>query len=197
MKRCLAGALLALCAGVTSLANGAEFRSIDMVREGKQYRLTSEVFVSAPRAGVYRVLTDYAEFPRLSSAFKSGDVLEPIEDGRGLVYLLMRGCVLFFCKEVAIVQVILVEPDERVEVVVDPRRSDLDYGRAVWTLRDDDDGTLIRYEALLEPQFWIPPVIGPFVIKTAIRTRGIRAARRLEALAAGKPIPEGLVVEGT
>lgn len=197
MRRCLAGALLVCCAGVASLACGAEFRSIEMVREGEQYRLSAEVFVDAPRSGVYGVLTDYAEFPRLSSVFRSGDVLEPIEDGRGLVYLLMRGCVLFFCKEVAVVQAILVEPDERIEAVVDPRRSDLDYGRAVWTLRDDGQGTLIGYEALLEPQFWIPPVIGPFVIKTAIRTRGIRAAQRLEAIAAGRPIPEKLVVEGT
>jgi hypothetical protein len=195
MRSCLAGALLAVC--LAGAARGAEFRSVEMERDGDQYRLSSEVFVDAPRTGVYGILTDYAAFPQLSSVFRSGEVLEPVEHGRGLVYLLMRGCVLFFCKEVAVVQTIVVEPDKRIEAIVDPRRSDLDYGRAVWTLRDDGSGTLIRYEALLQPQFWIPPIIGPFVIKTAIRTRGLRAAQRLEALAAGRPIPEALVVEGT
>ena len=38
-------------------------------------------------------------------------------------------------------------------------------------------------------------VLGPFVIRTVLKSRGIRAARRLEAVAAGRPIPPELVVQ--
>ena len=68
-------------------------------------------------------------------------------------------------------------------------------GWASWDIEADGDGTLVRYVAEVEPKFWIPPVIGPFVIRTVLKSRGIRAAQRLEAVAAGRPIPPELVVQ--
>jgi len=35
----------------------------------------------------------------------------------------------------------------------------------------------------MEPAFWIPPVIGPFLIQRALRKGAIRAVNRIELLA--------------
>ena len=86
------------------------------------------------------------------------------------------------------------DPD-RVVAIVDPARSDLEFGRTTWELSEEGEGTLVRYEMEMKPEFWIPPVIGPLVIKAALRSRGLRAARRVEALASGQPIPADIVVE--
>jgi hypothetical protein len=80
-------------------------------------------------------------------------------------------------------------------VTVDPERSDVEFGRGTWLLAADEEGTLLDYEVEMKPRFWVPPVLGPLVIKAVIRSRGIRAVRRLEYLASGQPIPEELRVK--
>lgn len=193
--RILAAAWLLALPGAALYA--AEFRSLELVRDGDDYRVLADVFIDAPGEGVFEILTDYEGFPRLSSVFREGRVVEPIEDGRGVVYLHMKGCVLFFCREVEIVEFLEVEPYRRIVAIVDPERSDLHYGRASWSLTPEDGGTLVTYELDMRLQFWIPPVIGPLIIKAALRYRGIRAARRLEALASGQPVPEDIAVKST
>lgn len=189
--RLLAALLLALPAA----AAAAEFRTLEFFKEGDRYRVESDIYLEAPPDGVYRVLTDYESFPQLSSIFEEGRVLEPLKDGRGLVFLRMKGCVLFFCRDVRLVERLEVTPETRIKVVVDPARSDLEYGWARWDIGPEGGGALVRYEMEMVPQFWIPPVIGPLIIKAVLRSRGQRAAQRLEAVASGSPIPENLRVE--
>ena len=42
------------------------------------------------------------------------------------------------------------------------------------------------YNFEMEPGFWVPPVVGPYVIKRALRSNGNAAVNRIEALALGK-----------
>ncbi len=195
MSRTLAALLLGLW---FSGAGAAEFLELEFTREGGgRYRLVSEIRIDAPADGVYDVLADYPGLPRLSSIFEEGRVLEPIEDGRGLVYLKVKGCVLFFCREVEMVEELLVDPPREMIVIIDPDRSDLDFGRAVWTVIPDGDGCRVLYELEMEPDFWIPPVIGPVVVEAMLHRRGLRAARRLEALASGREVPPEIAVKRT
>jgi len=179
-----------------SSASAAEFLELEFTREGGgRYRLDSEIRIDAPAQGVYEVLADYPGLPRLSSIFEEGRVLEPIEDGRGLVYLKVKGCVLFFCREVEMVEHLEVDPPREMIVVIDPARSDLDFGRAIWTVIPEGDGCRVLYELEMEPDFWIPPVIGPAVVEAVLHRRGLRAARRLEALASGQEVPPEIAIE--
>jgi uncharacterized protein YndB with AHSA1/START domain len=191
MIRALAAAgLWLLAAG----AGAAEFRTLELIRQEQTFRVESDVYLAAPPSGVYRVLSDYDDFERLSSVFVESRMLEPIENGTGIVFFHMKGCVLFFCREVRLIERIDVVPETRIEVTIIPERSEMRRGWARWDIEPDGEGTLVRYVAEVEPEFWIPPLIGPLVIRAALLTRGARAARRLEALAAGRPIPPELVV---
>jgi hypothetical protein len=40
---------------------------------------------------------------------------------------------------------------------------------------------------VVEPDFWVPPVIGPWVLKRELRAGGERALYRIERLARGEP----------
>ena len=173
----------------------AEIRSLEFTREEDRYHVVSDVFMEAPPKAVYDVLIDYENFHRLSSAFIETRFIEPIVDGRGLVFLHMEVCVLFYCKDVKLVEEIRVEPGMRVEVTILPEQSDLNYGWSSWDVSSAEGGSLVRYELRMQPGFWIPPVIGPMIMKSVARSRGLRAARRVEAIAAGKPLPPDLVVE--
>jgi hypothetical protein len=185
---------LLLCLVAVS-ANAAEIRTLDFTRDDDNYHVVSDVYIAAAPSAVYGVLIDYENLDRVSSAFLETRFIEPIKDGRGLVFLHMEACVLFFCRDVKLTEEIRVVPESRVEVTIIPDKSDLHYGWSSWEITSEDDGSLVRYELKMQPSFWIPPVIGPMIMKAVARRKGLRAARRVEALAAGQPMPADLLIE--
>jgi hypothetical protein len=74
-------------------------------------------------------------------------------------------------------------PDAEIVATVIPERSNARYARTQWRLQPLDGGTLLRYELEMEPDFWVPPVIGPPLVKRALKQGGARAAARVENLA--------------
>jgi hypothetical protein len=185
---------LLLCLVAVSV-DAAEIRTLDFTRDDDNYHVVSDVYIAAAPSAVYGVLIDYENLDRVSSAFLETRFIEPIKDGRGLVFLHMEACVLFFCRDVKLTEEIRVVPETRVEVTIIPDKSDLNYGWSSWEITSEDDGSLVRYELKMQPSFWIPPVIGPMIMKAVARRKGLRAARRVEALAAGQPMPADLLIE--
>jgi hypothetical protein len=47
----------------------------------------------------------------------------------------------------------------------------------------------------MEPDFWIPPGIGPYLIKRKFRNNGGDAIDRIEAIARELPVELGLIVD--
>ena len=185
---------LLLCLVAVSV-DAAEIRTLDFTRDNDNYHVVSDVYIAAAPSAVYGVLIDYENLDRVSSAFLETRFIEPIKDGRGLVFLHMEACVLFFCRDVKLTEEIRVVPETRVEVTIISDKSDLNYGWSSWEITSEDDGSLVRYELKMQPSFWIPPVIGPMIMKAVARRKGLRAARRVEALAAGQPMPADLLIE--
>jgi len=70
-----------------------------------------------------------------------------------------------------------------------PEESDFIYNRTRWTLQSVDGGTRVTYEAEIEPDFWMPPLIGPWAIKRKLEVSAAEIGARIEYLAiTGKPI---------
>lgn len=177
-----------MCAAVLLLvlataAQGAEIRRVDVEHAGERYYVDSESLVEAPIESVYAVLTDYEHFERISSVFTASRVLEPVVDGRGLVYTRAEGCLLFFCQTVERVETLEVDPVTDIVATADPERSDLRFSRAHWQLETAGAGTRVRYRLELEPDFWVPPVIGPWAIRRSLTRNGAEAVDRIELLA--------------
>ena len=43
--------------------------------------------------------------------------------------------------------------------------------------------TVVKYNFEFEPKFWIPPLIGPYVMQKNLKNDSVRALYRIEALA--------------
>ena len=71
--------------------------------------------------------------------------------------------------------------------VVESAGSNLSSGRTDWWLEAEGEGTLLHYRMSLTPDFWVPPLIGPLVIRIALKRAGSRAVFRLEGLALERP----------
>ena len=176
--------IVALCLGLWATAPAAaEIRSFSMERHSERYHVVSETFIDAPVGAVYAVLVDYDNYHRISSIFEESRYLERNADGSGVVYTKAHGCIVFFCTTVERVEKLEVVPDAEIVATVIPERSNARYARTRWRLEPLDGGTLLRYELEMEPDFWVPPVIGPPLVKRALKQGGARAATRVENLA--------------
>ncbi|MEX0975856.1 MAG: SRPBCC family protein [Woeseia sp.] len=181
--RCTFGLIL-LWFGAISVA--AELRDIEVERDEDRYRLVSEAWFAASPEDMYRVLSDYDLFEKFTSAFVEARNIEPDEQGRPRFFARMEGCVLLFCKSFVRRGHLELAPHSEIVAVVDPAVSDFKYCHERWRLVRDGDGTLLVYTFEMEPGFWVPPVIGPYVIMRTLRDGGRDAIDRIEALAQGR-----------
>ena len=56
----------------------------------------------------------------------------------------------------------------------------------IWMISEfteENGGTIVKYTLFMQPAFWVPPAIGPYLIKRKLKNEGDRALGRIEALA--------------
>jgi hypothetical protein len=167
-------------------AHSADLLEVTVERDEKRYRLTSETRFDAKVEDLYRVLTDYDLFMQFSSVFVEARNEEPGANGNPRYFTRMEGCMLLFCKSFVREGELTLLPNTEIIAIADPDKSDFKYSREQWTLKKDGDGALLVYDFELEPDFWVPPVIGPYIMKRVLRRGGTDAVDRIEALAQGK-----------
>jgi hypothetical protein len=167
-------------------AHSADLLEVTVERDEKRYRLTSETRFDAKVEDLYRVLTNYDLFTKFSSVFVEARNEEPGANGNPRYFTRMEGCMLLFCKSFVREGELTLLPNAEIIAIADPQKSDFKYSREQWTLKKDGDGALLVYDFELEPDFWVPPVIGPYIMKRVLRRGGTDAVDRIEALAQGK-----------
>ncbi len=171
---------------VQSPVAGADLQEVTVEFKNDRYRLESRARFNVGRADLYRVLTNYDLFEKFTSAFVETRNLAPDSAGRPRFFTRMEGCVLLFCKSMRRTGHLILNPPSEIIAIAHRDRSDFNFSRERWVLQDDGDGTVMTYYFELEPAFWVPPVVGPFVIKRVLRAGGIDAVDRIEAVAQGK-----------
>jgi hypothetical protein len=167
-------------------AGAADLKEVKVDRVDGRYVLTSETLMEASQEQVYAVLTNYDLFLKFSSAFTESRNVDPDEEGRPQFYNRMEGCVLMFCVSFERFGHLVLTPKSYIQAVVDPEKSDFKHSVESWELVEEDDRTLLIYKFEVEPAFWVPPLIGPFYIRRALRAGAVDAVDRIEAIAQGR-----------
>lgn len=166
-------------------ASAAELERVTVEREDDRYVLHSETVLAATPAQLYALLIDYDSFTKFTSAFSESRNVEPDDEGRPRFYTRMEGCVLLFCVTFERHGHLELKPESHITAIVDPEASDFKYSVETWELIEREEGTLLVYQFEMEPDFWVPPIIGPFYIRRALRAGAVDAVDRIEALALG------------
>jgi len=178
--------LCVLLLSISAMAQAAEFREIEVDRDDGLYSMRSQVYFNVEPEYLYRVLTDFNLFKKFTSAIVESNNVEADDKGRPQFYARMEGCVLIWCRSFVRIGYLELKPTAEIIAISDPERSDFEISRERWQLIPEDGGTLMIYEFQMVPAFWVPPLIGPFYIKRALRSGGVDAVNRIEALAIGK-----------
>ena len=175
-------AILLLLLSVKSVF-ASDVLSLEVSSNDDRYVLETETYLQASVQSVFEVLLDYDNFTQLSSAYQESRQLGPGPDGAPRVYTLARGCMLFVCRSVEKVERLDTEPNHRIVATVIPKLSNLQQGVTEWVLEADGAGTRLSYRMELVPKFWVPPLIGPPVIRYVLAKGGKNALQKLENLA--------------
>lgn len=182
----LVGALLA------GRAHAVQIDDLQVAQNGSRYRLHMLVRLDADPARAYAVFADHRNLPRINPAVRSAQVLPvpaPLQDGSDeRLRTELRVCVSWFCRTLVQVQDMRHEPAAdggTLGARVLPELSDLRYGRAHWRIWNcaPQAPACLSFEAELDPRFWIPPVIGPWLMERKLRAEAIQTSQGIERLA--------------
>ncbi|MBA2491162.1 MAG: SRPBCC family protein [Gammaproteobacteria bacterium] len=179
---CLPGALAVL--GVVSSLHASEVKQLDVEHHDGIYKITMTFSVAAPLSPVRAMLTDYAHLSALNSAIVESEVLPPTDQNATRVRTRTKDCILFLCADITRVEDVTSDGAGGFRATIVPGLSDMKSGLARWRFQSKKQVTRIRFEARMEPDFWIPPLIGPLLIKHRLRTHLEETADNLERLAA-------------
>jgi Polyketide cyclase / dehydrase and lipid transport len=181
--------LLALL-GALAASSGrpGTIRTLEITRSDGRYHLVANTHFDASPEAIYDVLTDYDDnaYGRISEIYKESSYLPPDRDGTPLVYTRVEGCVLFYCRSMSRVERLEADRPRFIRATTVPERSDFKYSRSEWLLEPEQGGTHLLYRLDMEPDFWLPPFVGPMLLKQTLLRGGTEAVDRIEGLAVGE-----------
>lgn len=175
--------LIAVLAMLTGPAMAVEIISASVERRNGHYHVSGVSIVQASPEFVFRTIMDYDNFHKLAGGLAETRFVDSEVEGELLGYTRFESCLLFFCKTVEKLERIEATPYTEIRTEALPEQSDFEFNQTRWILAPEGDGTRLTYEAEFEPDFWMPPVIGSWVIRRKLIASADLIGLRIEYLA--------------
>ena len=175
MRGLLAALLLA-----PALASAGRILDSSVTLEDGVYVIAVEARIIAPPDTVFGILTDYEHLTSINSSIRESSIIHTYNPAKHRVHTLIRACILFFCRSVRQVQDLEQQNNHLLVAHIIPELSDFRQGRAEWRLSDAAGATDMHFTARLEPAFWVPPVIGPWLFRHKIVSELLESAVYME-----------------
>jgi hypothetical protein len=185
-------ALAATLAVASAATSAATIERLDITRDGARFSMALSAQIDAPLERSYAVFRDFSLLPQINDAVEQVRLLDDAPPGAQRLYTRVRVCVSLFCTRLDQVQDLREHSDAQgrsFHAVVIPERSNLRHGNAQWHMRECSGGTCLEFRAQLEPKFWVPPLIGPWLIERAMRREAVATALGIERLAREPALP--------
>jgi len=171
-------ALLIIFLPFQTNVNAAEINFSEARHINGRYFIKVSGTVLANHQSVFNVLINYNNITKLSPKIIESKILY-FEDGEVIVRTVAEGCVWFFCKEIINTQSINTS-NTTINSTTIASQSNLKFGKMKWEIKEIDGGTQINYSAEIEPDFFVPPIIGDFFIKKSLLGEAINFIKNVE-----------------
>ena len=186
--------LLAVCAVIrvcalyalllfSSICTAGELEELSVTEAGGEYRLRIVSVLDAPADYVYNVITDYEHAYRINPSITAIEILS--SDRSEVVRVRNRSehWVGPFRFEIDWVGDIVETKHGHIKVITIPEFSSFESGSAIWEIRPLGERTWVLHEASLKPKFFIPPIIGTYIVKKHMTDESVTTFNRIECQA--------------
>lgn len=175
---------VAMAALLPAVATAAEIDFVHVRIEDDTYHVTARADIAAGFDAVRAVITDYDHLWWISGAVKKSERLDQPEPGVTAIFVQTRACFAIFCKTFDQIQHVDARDRERIVFEALPQYSDVKRARSEWRMqRLDANHTRVEWEMMLEPDFWVPPLIGPRLVRKDLEEESYSMFRGVEKLA--------------
>ena len=151
---CIIAFLLPVC------APAFEFTDVQVTEDKGVYRIKFSAELKAHPDYIRYVLGDSAHIYRISPSIIESEVLPANEADEKRVRTRLLVCTSVFCKELERVDSVRMLASGDFEAEIIPSLSEFKSGKATWKISPRHQHSYVVYEAFLEPDFFIPPVVG-------------------------------------
>jgi hypothetical protein len=184
--------LLQLALSVVVAAAGAAQADPDIRIEhrGGVFSIHIDTQIVADAATAWQVLTDYDRLADFVPDLRASRVISA--PGAPL-RIEQRGETGFLLFRFAIDVVLEIEETPPSRLGFRAIRGNMRRMRGEWRIERTDTGIRLGYEAEMEPDFWVPPLIGPAVMRRDVASQVagvVREIERRQALAQPQPQPQ-------
>jgi len=143
-------------------------------RNDSVLQVRATVPAEAPAALCYAVVADFDRLAEFIPGLRSSRVVS--EPGQPVLLRQVGEATLGFSRY-AIDVTLGLDIDPPRQISFSRTAGNLAVMRGRWLIAGDADRCTVDYRADLEPDFWVPPVVGPFIVRRQVQTQ-------LEALGA-------------
>lgn len=172
--------LLLLLSCLSAAASAAKVDEVTVRKDGRTIHSNAEFVVNAPRTQVVEAFSAFGDLAKLNPAIIESSA-EPLPGGGQRVATTLRDCVAMFCRTVMLVEHVSIDPDGTIRATVAPDEGDFRRGTAVWSFEAHGSATRISYRGQLEPDFWLPPILGRKALQSVLERQITASIEALEA----------------
>jgi len=170
-----------LLLGAANPALAGEFLTETVSTEDGTYYLNVTAILHAPYLPVYSMLTSYENRADFCPDITESTLLEQHLQS-AVVRTVIEDCVAFYCQKIINTEQVTEPEPGHIEAKTIPEKSNLRYGRARWRIFPVEGGTEVIMSAAFQPAFWVPPLIGPSVIRARLQAQAEAAINNIERL---------------
>lgn len=165
------------------IVSSASLMKSSIEYKDKKFLYSFEAQINARHDRVLDKLYNFGQWDRLNDNISKSKVLETLPDNKIKRLLTLTQCIFTFCFNLKFVEIVTLSKD-RLEMNIVAGEGNFSAGRAIWeTASEGAYKTLIRVNATLIPDFWIPPVIGPLVLEKVFLKQIKKTIETIETLA--------------
>ncbi|HJV86449.1 MAG TPA: SRPBCC family protein [Noviherbaspirillum sp.] len=145
------------------------------------FAVEASAFVRASPQRAWQVLTDYERLPLFVPDLESSKLISRSHN-EAIIEQHSRSGFVFFTLPVHMKLRIVEQPMARIDVTL--LSGDLKHYAAHWDLepatQDGMDGTRIHFSSTLEPNFFLPPLLGTAAVRSNVRKMVDAVSREIE-----------------
>jgi hypothetical protein len=153
---------LAIFAFAATGAHAADTLETHVTRDGRLLQVRAALGSDTPARVCYAVLADFDRLEHFVPGLRISDVVSP--PGAPIrLHQVGEASAGFFRVTLDVTLAVREQPPTRIEF--DRVAGNVRQMRGSWTVDGDDRRCGIVYEAAIEPGFWVPPLIGPRLMR--------------------------------
>jgi hypothetical protein len=160
--------IIVLLVGLASWSEPApacETEKAEISFRGNTYSYTFSTVVIGTDTAVRALVTDYDHLDRINDNITESRVIERYSPDSLKRLLRLKRCILMFCFKLRFVEHVT-ETAAAIKTTIIPAESTFHDGTAEWLIEPLEAGrTRMILRATQTPKLWIPPLIGPLVLK--------------------------------